>query len=340
VGRSSIAAKDEKGRETIVPLRLADRFQVYVEKLVPLAVGDRLRITKNGKSKNQKKLDNGTITRIVAFTHDGGLELDNGATVPARFGHLAHGYVVTSHSSQGKTVDRVLIAQSSESFPASRREQFYVSVSRAKESATVYTDDKVSLRRAIEKSDPNIFRNGTAPRTRTARSRLAGLGRSASSIFASSLRKREFAIGSRSKPRTFREVATVTTERIQTSETRLNLPINPIADAPNVYAAFWRIELLRRSHSAIALSFSRRHLAGIPYYCLLSMAYDPTLGIELSFSSANVRLRGRNLFQLFTILGDHGARWVWEADRAASLQTAERDTVIEQIEIGVAKNRT
>jgi len=152
VGRASIAAKDEQGRETIVPLRHAARFQVYIEKAVPLAVGDSLRITKNGKAKNRKKLDNGTITRIVAFTNDGGLELENGAMVPAQFGHLTHGYVVTSHSSQGKTVDRVLIAQSSESFVASGREQFYVSASRARESVTVYTDDKSGLRRAIDRS--------------------------------------------------------------------------------------------------------------------------------------------------------------------------------------------
>ncbi|MFO0937495.1 MAG: MobF family relaxase [Gemmataceae bacterium] len=156
VGRSSIGAKDEVGRDTILPLRLADRFQVYTPKSIPLSVGDRIRITKNGKAVNQKRLDNGTLSRIVAFKSDGRIELENGAILPTDFAHLAYGYVVTSHASQGKTVDRVLIAQSSESFRASSREQFYVSVSRARESATVYTDDAVALRRAIERSDPNL----------------------------------------------------------------------------------------------------------------------------------------------------------------------------------------
>lgn len=72
------------------------------------------------------------------------------------FGHLNHGYVDTSHASQGKTVDRVLIGQSSYSFAASNRKQFYVSVSRGKESATIYTDDKAALRQAVQRSDPRI----------------------------------------------------------------------------------------------------------------------------------------------------------------------------------------
>ncbi|MBC7853467.1 MAG: hypothetical protein IAF94_08530, partial [Pirellulaceae bacterium] len=45
---------------------------------------------------------------------------------------------------------------SSDSFPASSREQFYVSASRARESVTVYTDDKEALREAISHSDERL----------------------------------------------------------------------------------------------------------------------------------------------------------------------------------------
>jgi hypothetical protein len=51
----------------------------------------------------------------------------------------------------------VLISQSSESFPASGKEQFYVSISRGREGATVYTDDKVKLRDAIARSDDRVL---------------------------------------------------------------------------------------------------------------------------------------------------------------------------------------
>ena len=68
-------------------------------------------------------------------------------------GTSCHGYAATSHASQGRTVDRVFIGQASESFPASSREQFYVSASRARKGVLVYTNDKQSLREAISQSD-------------------------------------------------------------------------------------------------------------------------------------------------------------------------------------------
>ncbi len=93
---------------------------------------------------------------MKGFDGEGNIVLDNGWLVARDFGHLAYGYVVTSHSSQGKTVDRVLVGQSSESFPASSREQFYVSASRAKESVTIYTDNKQDLLDAVSRSDERL----------------------------------------------------------------------------------------------------------------------------------------------------------------------------------------
>jgi hypothetical protein len=91
--------------------------------------------------------------QIGGFTDSGDIRLANGWVVDKEFGHLAHGYVVTSYSSQGRTVDRVLIAQSSASFPASSQEQAYVSISRGRKQATIYTDDKGALLDAVAHSD-------------------------------------------------------------------------------------------------------------------------------------------------------------------------------------------
>jgi hypothetical protein len=49
-------------------------------------------------------------------------------------------------------VDCVFVAESSESFRAADREQFYVSASRFKEALTIYTDDKHQLLEAVRKS--------------------------------------------------------------------------------------------------------------------------------------------------------------------------------------------
>lgn len=93
---------------------------------------------------------------MTGFTPSGDIRLQSGAVVSKSYAHLGYGYCVTSHAAQGKTVDRVFIAQSSESFPATSREQFYVSASRARESLTVYTDDIAGLRLAIQRSDPRV----------------------------------------------------------------------------------------------------------------------------------------------------------------------------------------
>ncbi len=66
------------------------------------------------------------------------------------------GYVVTSHASQGKTVDAVLLAVGQESFAAANKEQFYVSVSRGREAVRLYTDDKAAMLEAVKGSGARL----------------------------------------------------------------------------------------------------------------------------------------------------------------------------------------
>lgn len=132
----------------------AGHFSVYHEAKLSVAAGDVIRITARGKTTDGHRLDNGSLYRVKGFNKHGGLVLDNGWTVAKDFGHLNHGYVSTSHASQGKTVDRVLIAMGSESRRAINAEQFYVSVSRGRESAKVYTDmTPEELKAAIQRAD-------------------------------------------------------------------------------------------------------------------------------------------------------------------------------------------
>ena len=65
--------------------------------------------------------------------------------LPSDYGHIAHARCVTSHFSQGKTVDEVFLSQPAATFPATDSKQFYVSVSRARDQVHVYTDDKEQL---------------------------------------------------------------------------------------------------------------------------------------------------------------------------------------------------
>lgn len=153
-----------KGGEITLPLNEAKRFQVFEEREIRLAAGDRVRITRNGKSSDGRRLNNGDVFTIARFTNGGKMVLNNGAVLERVHGHLAYGYCQTSHSSQSKSVRDVLVAQSADSFLASSREQFYVSVSRAKESIRIYTDNRQELQQAVGNSS-----------TRRAGVELAGL---------------------------------------------------------------------------------------------------------------------------------------------------------------------
>jgi conjugative relaxase-like TrwC/TraI family protein len=151
-----------KGERVVVgskplPLSEAKKFQVYRPDFVSVAPGDILRITRNAMTMDgTHRLNNGQSFTVKDFDAKGNLVLENGWKVSKDFGHLTYGYVVTSHASQGKTVDRVLIGESAQSYPAASPEQFYVSVSRGREKATIYTDDKQSLLRAISHSDERL----------------------------------------------------------------------------------------------------------------------------------------------------------------------------------------
>ena len=141
----TVVAETATGEKKMVPLNAPERFNVYEAGSLALASGERIRITRGGQSKDGHRLENGTFYNVMGFTKDGDIQLSNGWVLDKDFGNLAHGYVTTSHTAQGRTVDRVFIAQSAESFPATSTEQFYVSLSRGRRSAKVYTDDKAML---------------------------------------------------------------------------------------------------------------------------------------------------------------------------------------------------
>lgn len=138
-------------------LECADRFQAFRTGSMQLAIGDRVRITRNGTTADKvHALNNGSVYSVKGFTPGGDVVLNNNWVVDKGYGHWTHGYVSTSYASQGKSVKRVFIAQSAESFRASSREQFYVSVSRGKEAVTIYTDDKASLLEAVKQTDERL----------------------------------------------------------------------------------------------------------------------------------------------------------------------------------------
>jgi len=72
------------------------------------------------------------------------IQLEDGRTLPHNYRQFDHGYAVTAHRSQGKTVDAVIV-----SGDRMAQELFYVAVSRGRESLTVVTSDKAELERSV-----------------------------------------------------------------------------------------------------------------------------------------------------------------------------------------------
>ena len=136
------------------PTKAAKQFEVYRPTQITLAVGDRVRVTAGGKTKDgAHRLNNGTTLTVQGFTKRGDIIVDRGWVIDRDFGHLTHGYVVTSHASQGATVDKVFIGVSSESFPATYQRTAYVAVTRGREQALLFTDDRAAMLKAVSRPD-------------------------------------------------------------------------------------------------------------------------------------------------------------------------------------------
>ena len=141
------------GVDPLPPAAEADCFTAYRPATLPLAAGDVVRLTAGGKTADGHRLNNGATYAVAGFTAKGEVRLGNGWVVPKEFGFLAHGFVSTSHASQGKSVRHVLVGQSAASAGAGSAQQWYVSASRGKQSLAVYTDDKAKLLAAVSRSD-------------------------------------------------------------------------------------------------------------------------------------------------------------------------------------------
>jgi hypothetical protein len=99
----------------------------------------------------RQRFVNGERVQVQAI-RDGRIALTDGRVLPSNLNAFTHGYAVTSHSSQSKTVDEVLLVASSRSFAAVNQQQFYVSISRGRHRCQVFTDDAELLARRVTDS--------------------------------------------------------------------------------------------------------------------------------------------------------------------------------------------
>jgi ATP-dependent exoDNAse (exonuclease V) alpha subunit len=147
---NQIELADNDGKTVSVPISDHGKFDLYHKSEIALSQGDKVRVTRNGFDAGDKHLNNGQTFEILKAEKTGTIRVrstisDAEYDLPRDFAHIAHAHVITSYSGQGKTCDEIFIAQPSSTFPATDIRQFYVSVSRGRLHAHIYTDDKEAL---------------------------------------------------------------------------------------------------------------------------------------------------------------------------------------------------
>jgi ATP-dependent exoDNAse (exonuclease V) alpha subunit len=142
VNASHVVARDQHGVEhTIVPTQ-ARSFSVHERDQIEVSPGDKLLLTGNRREADFRAT-NGELVNVRNV--DGGrIQLEDGRTLPANYHEFDHGYAITAHRSQGKTVDAVVL-----SGDAMKQEQFYVAASRGRDGITIITSDVDGLRESL-----------------------------------------------------------------------------------------------------------------------------------------------------------------------------------------------
>jgi len=149
--QNTITVGMEDGREiTYNPARLQG-VSVYREERRLFAEGDRVQFRAPFK---KHRIAGGQLATISKIDGDRfGVTPDDRRAVSfdvGGFRHLDHGYAITGYSSQGQTVDRVLVnADTRESDLLLNQRAGYVALSQAREEATIYTNSAADLGAAL-----------------------------------------------------------------------------------------------------------------------------------------------------------------------------------------------
>jgi conjugative relaxase-like TrwC/TraI family protein len=143
----------KEGRRSEFSFRYADRVAVTRPVELELSQGDRLQLKFNGRSVEGSRLNNGELVTVVRIEPDARLvvEDDKGGrkTLSQEQRLFTRGYAVTSYASQGKTVDTVLLADAANR-AATNQKQWYVSISRGRRRALIFTPDRAGLRANLQ----------------------------------------------------------------------------------------------------------------------------------------------------------------------------------------------
>ena len=147
-GENLLTIQRTDGNQVVYDPKRLSGVTVYEPAERKFSTGDRIQFTAPQKQLAVANRELGTIEKIasdgsISLTLEDGRKIEFNAVVHP---HFDHGYAVTSHSAQGLTADRVLINGDTATHPQLLDARFaYVSVSRARLDAEIYTNDIAGL---------------------------------------------------------------------------------------------------------------------------------------------------------------------------------------------------
>ncbi|WP_336950705.1 MobF family relaxase [Sphingobium aromaticivastans] len=154
--KAAIALKSEEGRDVDWRLRQwgASKVQTFAPQPLDLKTGDRIQFTRNDREAGRINGGRGEVIAVDEQTRTATIQTAQGRTETlnldsTRDQHIAHAYVDTAFAAQGRTADHVMIHADSRAANLVDQKSFYVGISRAKESATIFTNDRGRLEAAI-----------------------------------------------------------------------------------------------------------------------------------------------------------------------------------------------
>jgi conjugative relaxase-like TrwC/TraI family protein len=133
--------------------KLASSISVYETEEKEFAAGDKVRFTIRDQTNG---IENGTLATISSIDQNRTeLVLEDGTKHKFENDALAargmdHAYAMTAYSMQGATVDKIIVAMGANEYLADQK-NFYVGISRAKDQATLFTDNYEKLAERLEK---------------------------------------------------------------------------------------------------------------------------------------------------------------------------------------------
>ncbi len=131
-----LIVRNTRGRTTAITRKQSKAFDVFERRVIEIAPGDKLLLTAN-RREPELHVTNGEIVTVLKSDRKGRIHLEDGRVLPSSFKQFAHGYAVTAHRSQGKSVDSVII-----SGDGMQQELFYVAASRGRHRVLVVTSDR------------------------------------------------------------------------------------------------------------------------------------------------------------------------------------------------------